>query len=145
MNDDGENIPNSNYGRNLDNLGSIEVKAQGPKVDPDDGRIEENQNNCVEILESNLSTWTVKNGTMEEEEGAANQAFQRVCTNYCRVSNSNIFVVLETIIGLGKLKGKFKQLGFDGFCCAGGRGFSGGIALSWKIEKLSISIIQIHF
>ncbi|KAL5098839.1 hypothetical protein RYX36_003166 [Vicia faba] len=69
VSDDGENIPNSNYGRNLVNLGSIEVKAQGPKVDPDDGQIEENQSNCVEILESNLSTWTVKSGTMEEEEG----------------------------------------------------------------------------
>lgn len=75
----------------------------------------------------------------------ASKAFRRVCLQYLQNVKPSIMVILETHTAPTKLSKTFKSLGFDKLIVTGIQGYSGGIAMEWKSDKVKVEIISRQF
>lgn len=77
--------------------------------------------------------------------GAGSPEFFRSCKQYMDSSNPDIIVIMELRVDAERLRRSCQLLGFDEFHFSNGRGFSGGIIVAWKINRVSAIVLATKF
>lgn len=84
----------------------------------------------VSVFEDPKAQGSYKNLEMKNGN-TASKAFVRVCRLYLKEANSNIFVIMETIVDSNNLISLFNNLGFDKLVASEVRGYSTLDELVW--------------
>lgn len=74
--------------------------------------------------------------------GATSKAFYRYSKLYMDLYKPDLYVVLETRSDPGKLAKPLKRLGFDDSFSIANDGYSGGICVAWKVDKIVVSLLS---
>ena len=77
--------------------------------------------------------------------GAGSPDFFRFCKQYLDGSHPDICVIMELRVDASRLKRTFNMLGFDEFHFSNTRGFSGGIVVAWRSDRVQGTVLTIHF
>lgn len=91
----------------------------------------------MDIRHLNILLWNYR--------GAASSAFYRYCKQFVDAHRPEILVIMETRTDAVKLQQTFEILGFDGFLFSEVRGYSGGIIVAWRSDRVAVSLLVKDF
>ncbi|XP_058752916.1 uncharacterized protein LOC131626114 [Vicia villosa] len=74
--------------------------------------------------------------------GAASKAFYRYSKQYMDLYKHDLYVVIETRSDPSKLTKPMKRLGFDDCISMKNVGYSGGICVAWKADKMVVNLLH---
>lgn len=119
-----------------DDNSDMEVVEETPSQEERLGTIQE-FTFMVSQLTNRIMIWNYR--------GEASKAFQRVCKQLVKENNPYIVVIVETRMEPHKLEKTFILLGFNILVRSEVRGFSGGISMAWKSNRVKVDVLQKYF